>query len=486
MASSGKSSTKYFVIAAVVLLLVGGGFMFRGFSLASFLDGETEQISRGDLTIPITANGSIDANQLIEMKAKASGEVQTIHVVEGQMVKAGDLLIELDPVDEQRNLERAEATLQRAEASLMQNKIALSEQEKTLPLNTIRANAALDDSKSRMMVAEVDWKKTDDLYNRKPPIASKQEWTLRKSNFQSAEASVKTAEANYESAQVTEKTNLQNAQQNVKIAEGAYNEAKKSFEETQLRLKETRIFAPEDGMIFAVKTKKGELVQSGKTSITGGTPLLYIADTSKLVVIAQVDEADIGAVRRVSPEYAQPGHTRLMETAELLRVAHVDDLQNPTSQSAPAANPLDSVVGQRVKVTVEAYRNDTFEGIIERILPQPQMLNNVRTFDVRIVLLGKDLQKLLGMQADVEFTADKVSNALRVKNEAIYSEGKESYVFTPVGKDKKDERKHLVKIGVTDGIYTEIRSGWPDKETEYFVKRPKKTQREQEESEKSK
>jgi len=484
MASRGKSSTKYFVIAAIVLLLVVGGFMFRGFSLASFLDGETDKLTRGDLTIPITATGSIDANQLIEMKAKASGEISKIYVVEGQMVRKGDLLIELDPVDEQRNLERSEASLQRAEATLTQNQVVLKEQAKTLPLNTARASAALDDAKARLMVAEVDWEKTDALYKRTPPVASKQEWTLRKSNYLSAEASVKTAEANYQSAQVTEQTNLENARQNVKVAEAAYSEAKKGLEEAQLRLKETRIFAPQDGMIYSVRVKHGELVQSGKTSLTGGTALLYIADTSKLVVIAQVDEADIGAVRRIAPEYARPGHTRLMRTDELLASAGVGDPPDPTTNTAPAANPLESAVGQRVKISVEAYRNETFEGIIERILPQPQKINNVLTFDVRIVLIGKDLQKLLGMQADVEFTADRVDNALRVKNEAIYSEGKETFIYVPQGQDKKDEKKIPVKIGVTDGLYTEIRQ-IPEGITEYFVKRPLKTQREKEESERN-
>lgn len=486
MASSGKGKSKYFIMAAIVLLLVMVGFMFKGFSLASFLDGETEQITRGDLTIPITSTGSITANKTIEMKAKANGEVRKIFVVEGQMVKKGDLLLELDPVDEQRNLERAETALQRAEASRNQTRIQLSEQEKTLPLNTIRAGAALDDAKARLMVAEVDWKKTDDLYHRTPPIASKQEWTLRKSNYQSAEASVKTAEANYESAQVTEKTQLDVSRQNVRQAEANYLDAKKAVEETQLRLKETRVYAPQDTMVFSVNVNEGQLVQSGKTSLTGGTILFYLADVTKLVVIAQVDEADIGAVRRVSPEYAQPGHSRLMETDELMAQNGIADHLNPTTNSAPAANALTGAIGQRVKVTVEAYRNETFEGVIERILPQPQKINNVLTFDIRIVLLGKELQKLLGMQADCEFTSDKVENALRVKNEAIFSEGKESFVYTPVGKDKKDERKHPVKIGVTDGIYTEIRSGWPEGENEYFVKRPKKTQREQEESEKGK
>ncbi len=484
-----RKNRKFLIGGGIVIVLLIAFFALRGLSFAGFLDGEIEKVSMGDLVIPITAPGTIDANELVEMKAKASGEVSIIHVVEGQMVKEGDLLIELDPVDERRNLERAETNLARAESSLNQARIQLTENEQTLPINTRRASASLDDARARMSVAEVDWEKTDALYKKVPPVASKQEWTLRKCGFEQAQAAVVSAEGEYQRAQVQEKTVLDNSKQNLKLAEAAFADAKKQLEEAQLRLRETRVLAPKSGMVYAVRTRKGELVQSGKTSLTGGTPLLYIADISNLVVIAQVDEADIGAVRRLSPERAQPGHTRRLTDDERATLIGNPIGETTTTTSAPADPALEAVVGRPVKVTVEAYRGEVYEGVIERILPQPQKVNTVLTFDVRIVLRGNDIQKLLGMQADVEFTADKVENVMRVKNEAVFSEGREAFVYIPqkqAGSNRLDEKKVPVKIGVTDGIWTEIRSGWPAGVTDYFIKRPIKTQREKEESEKSK
>lgn len=478
-------TAKRIIILVVVVGAVGFGVVqLRGMSLSTFLDGELDKVTRGDLVIPVSAPGTVEPNRLIEVKSKASGEVAKIHVVEGQMVKEGDLLVELDPVDEQRALERAEAEKTRAEASLATAENQLYEQERTLPLTTESLRYRLDDAKANLEAAQVDWEKTDSLYRREPPVASKQEWSLRKANFDRARAAVGAAETELKRAQVTEKTNLVAARENVRLARAALESASKAVEETRERLADTRVFARHSGMVYSVRVKEGEIVQSGKTSLTGGTPLLYMADTSKLVVVAQVDEADIGAVRKVAPEFARPGYTRVMSARELLELSGVDvDDPDAASASAPAANPLSELINQRVRVSCEAYRTESFQGVIERILPQPQKINNVLTFDVRIVLLGSGLEKLMGLQADIEFTADRVADALRVKNEAIFSEGKETFVYVPVrkpGSNRVAERKVAVRIGRTDGVYTEIIEGLSDDTTEVFTKRPMKTQRERE------
>lgn len=476
-------TAKRIIILVVVVGAVGFGVVqLRGMSLSTFLDGELDKVTRGDLVIPVSAPGTVEPNRLIEVKSKASGEVAKIHVVEGQMVKEGDLLVELDPVDEQRALERAEAEKTRAEASLATAENQLYEQERTLPLTTESLRYRLDDAKANLEAAQVDWEKTDSLYRREPPVASKQEWSLRKANFDRAQAAVGAAETELKRAQVTEKTNLVAARENVRLARAALESASKAVEEARERLADTRVFARHSGMVYSVRVKEGEIVQSGKTSLTGGTPLLYMADTSKLVVVAQVDEADIGAVRKVAPEFARPGYTRVMSARELLELSGVD-VDDPDAASAPAANPLSELINQRVRVSCEAYRTESFQGVIERILPQPQKINNVLTFDVRIVLLGSGLEKLMGLQADIEFTADRVADALRVKNEAIFSEGKETFVYVPVrkpGSNRVDERKVAVRIGRTDGVYTEIIEGLSDDTTEVFTKRPMKTQRERE------
>src|SRR6185436_1741972 len=69
-------------------------------------EGRAEKAERGELVIPVNATGTVAAYELVELKSKASGRVLEIFVGAGQMVKAGTVLVRLDPVDEQRNMER--------------------------------------------------------------------------------------------------------------------------------------------------------------------------------------------------------------------------------------------------------------------------------------------------------------------------------------------------------------------------------------------
>src|SRR5262245_29769066 len=76
----------------------------------------TETVNYGNLIIPVFAPGTVTANELVELKSKASGRVLDICVQEGQMVKAGTVLMRLDPVDEARAVERLQAEVDRVKA----------------------------------------------------------------------------------------------------------------------------------------------------------------------------------------------------------------------------------------------------------------------------------------------------------------------------------------------------------------------------------
>src|SRR5205823_6962739 len=118
--------------------------------------------------------------------------------------------------------------------------------------------------------------------------------------------------------------------------------------------------------------------------------------------------------------------------------------------------------GRRVKIAVEAFPEESFEGVIERILPEPRTVANVSTFDVKIRLLGEDVAKLLSLQVDVHFMMDRKKNVLKVRNEALAMEGKDAFVYVPYREaptDAETERKVKVQLGRTDGTFTEIMSG---------------------------
>jgi HlyD family secretion protein len=460
-------------------VLIGGGagvvvvFAFIALSrasLGSFLDGEKEAARLGTLVIPVTATGTVQPNKMVQVKSKASGQVLKLFVVEGQMVKEGDVLIQLDPVDETRNLEAREADLDRAKSALEKARIALENQRRELPLQTLRAQAQLEDSTARLKLAEFQWDKMKGYIQGN--VAGDVEGVSTETTHRTARAARDTAEANLKTAKNNEEIVLQSAEQDVVQAEATSRAAQKARDEAKLRLSETEIRARSGGMVFNIMVREGEMIQSGTQSLTGGTPVLTLADVSSIHVMAQVDEADIGAIRKIAPEYARPGSSIKLTDEEYAQ---------------KASTVVDQMKGRVVEVTVEAYRDQTYQGVIERILPEPQRVNNALAFNVRVRLVGDDLQKLIGMQADLAFTTEKLENVLLVKNEALFSEGRECFVYVPVrksGSSRLGEDKKPVRIGVTDGTYTQILSGLKPGE-EVWTRRPRQTEKERRESEKA-
>jgi multidrug efflux pump subunit AcrA (membrane-fusion protein) len=447
---------KWILIGAASVILIGGVLTLSMANLSmsnSWLDGEQEKAIRGDLVIPVTATGTVEANKIIQIKSKAGGQVQRIYVVEGQMVKKDQILVELDPVDENRNVQLRQAELDRTRSAHEKAKIALDNQKRELPLQTMRAQARYD-------IAKFQWEKMKDYKGL--DVAGEVEFVNTKTNYELADADLKTAKNN-------EDILLNSAQQDVVQAEAGANAAQKSFEDARQRQIETKVVARSDGMVYSILIRDGEMIQSGTQTFTGGTLLMTLADVSAIFVRAQVDEADIGAIRKIAPEYARPGTTRKLDADDYAQKAEdaVKDLQ-----------------GKAVDATVEAYRSENYKGVIERILPEPQKVNNALVFNVLVRLTGADLNKLIGLQADLSFTTEKLSNVILVKNEALVSEGRDCYIYVPVRKSARgrwDEKKVPVKIGATDGTFTEIISGIKDGDM-VWTKRPMRTDKEKKET----
>lgn len=498
------SRTVIIIIAVSLLIVVGLVY----FSLADismrnpWLDGQKEAAIRGDLVIPVTATGVVEPSKLIQIKSKASGQVTKIHVVEGQIVNDGDILVELDPVDEKRNVESRRAALNRAKSALEKAKVALENYQLDLPLQTKLAEARLRDAVARFEDAKYKWEKMQGYI--KDSVAGEVEAVTVKTNYDTALAAKELAEGELHRSRNNESILVRSAQEDVRQAEEALIETQKSLDEAELRLEETTVRAKSTGMVYSITVREGEMIQSGTASFTGGTTLMILADTQSMFVMAQIDEADIGAIRQIAPSYAKPGHTeKLAEEVYLekaMAIVHAFNGNTDRGENAVAGGdkaesdtpeePLDPAVrevadaisGAPVEVTVEAYRTEQYQGVIERILPEPQRVNNAVAFRVRIRLVGKELEKLMGLQADLSFTTDKKENVVLVKNEALHSEGRNCFVYVPVPDKPRDEEKRPVEIGMTDGTYTEIISGLRDNES-VFTRRPQKTQKERESSE---
>jgi len=435
----------------ITLLVVGGmGFgyyelrgMRLGFSVAR---GQKRVVSRGDLTIPITATGVVGPLAWYEVKSEASGEVIEILFEPGELVKKKDLMIRLDESNEQRSVDRATDEVNRTKANLEMTKIKKTRLE---ALTRVKAEALVEQLTARLERANFSLQKYEALLaeNR----ASPEEMVIAGSNARDAQAQLTSAHADLDDV----KPQVAIADEEIALAEAAYNQAVSALGDAKERLDETSIYAPVDGMVVKINTQVGAVIQGGKTTFMAGTVLAVVADNSKIYVRAEVDESDIGTVRDLAPARAKPGHP------------------------AVAAEIPSVETGGEVSIHVDSFQDEEFTGMIERIHPEPNStVARVVTYQVDILLNSDNRAKLLtGMQADVEFTAQSALNVVLCPHDAIRrNEVDELGVYVPFDDPESDDPgKKFVKcrFGLDNGMYAEVLDGL-EEEMEVFTVLPQK------------
>lgn len=439
---------KNVVIVVLVAATAGmGWYTLSKYRIDVGQKGKLETVRRGDLTLPINASGEVRPNRRVEIKSEASGEVIEIHKYAGDAVSKGDLIIRLDKREEQWAVERATADMKSAEARLETTRIALRRAE-TSDLKTAEAQVAQLESE-----VELHEFRKQKMENLAPNLRNEEEMLQRDTALRSARAQLDSARAGLDAAKLA----VDRAKQDVRQAEAAYEIAKRNLADSQRRLEKTDITAPIDGIIGTLNTQIGEVIQGGKSTITGGTVLAVVLDVDRLVVRADVDEADIGRVLEIAPEWAKPGNEGTVTMPE--------DLQQ-------AAASIEHLPG----IEVESFRDQEFVGVIERIFPEPKRVNNVTTYMVDIVLTSDNRSMLFpGMRADVEFTAEHVAGVLLCPNEAIREgpTGKLGVYIPKEGADPNAAETEFVPcvFGLDNGVYSEVKEGLAEGQ-EVYTKLP--------------
>lgn len=478
------------LIAFVIILgLLGVGYAWlrkHGQIDIESLRGKTVEVTRGDLEVPITAGGRIEPASTTKLKGEASGEVKLTPQRIGDMVKAGDLIIGLDPENEQRNVDRADADYERARLALERAKISREEAEKVgIPL----AQADKQQVDSRLTYVEIEHTQKKARQAKSEDILARQEFETVAARLREAEAAVAAADAKVRQAEMS----LRFADMDVATMEQNEKVAKKTLEDARERLRETEVRSPIDGMILRRYVEVGEVVQSGTTSLTGGTVLVDLADVSEIYAVVNVDEADIGMVRELAPEEAVPGpHSQPAkpkdEEPKPAGAAGKPGEEPATSQPMRELDPDVLDKDQLVEISVESFPDKRFYGVIERIAPQSELSQAIATFKVWIRITSdnkSDLTGLLNVQAEAHFTARSVRNALLVSYDAFQREGDEFGVYVPVENPGPGQKKYEFRpceFGRDNGIVVEVRSGLKEGDAVY-TKLPITTRKEEKEAE---
>jgi HlyD family secretion protein len=253
------STGKKIIIGVVAVLLLGGAV--AGNVYMKRTPGKTvttEKVQTRDLEAIVSASGKIQARTTVNIAADTMGRVVELAVDEGQKVKKGQFLMQIDPRNQRTATSRTAAGLAAARSQLEQLRSSVA---------AARENLAL--SRENLRRARELWA---------------QQLTTRQALDQ-AESEVKVRE-----------TQLRDAEQGLSTQGQRIQETAATVSSAEYELSRTRIESPIDGLIVRRNIEAGETVVIG-TMNNAGTVLLQIADMSIIEAEVEVDETDIPFVQ---------------------------------------------------------------------------------------------------------------------------------------------------------------------------------------------
>ncbi|MBI4389523.1 MAG: efflux RND transporter periplasmic adaptor subunit [Nitrospinae bacterium] len=400
------------LVLATALMLTAGTFFFWYDSdsreTKPKLKLKTERVKEGPLTVKISATGVVEPNFQVEVKSKASGRVLSFPFEEGDRVKKGELLLQLDKTDELHSVAKIQADLQSAAARLKKAEVSLVLQKNKYETDVRRSVSEVEAAQANLKESEDKLKRQQDLFEQK--IAARETLDAARTAFKINQENLVQARARLEAAKDSV-NDIAIRENEVELARADVKRAEVSVEEANIRLSETEIYAPISGVVTKKLVEQGQIISSGITTFTGGTALCTVADLSRLFITADVDETDIGSIR----------------------------------------------LGQPVSITADAFQGQTFEGKVTRIAPQGVVQNKITIFKVKIEILGNGKEVLKPMMtANVDIVTRHLENALYLPREAVWKEAGESYAAVFEGGEPK---KIPVTAGVQNLTQTQILSG---------------------------
>jgi len=150
----------------------------------------------------------------------------------------------------------------------------------------------------------------------------------------------------------------------------------------------------------------------------------------------------------------------------VLKISPLDALPETPGLREAAAQGADDPEKRsgQVRLTVDAFPEEEFEGVIERVEPQGKLNQGsaIIQYDVHVAITDPKAHRLpLGAQAQVEFTVENASEALRVPAEAVKSYQGQRGVWIKVPPERGSNEqwgKRFVpcRFGITDGEYTQV------------------------------
>lgn len=422
---SNRGGALKVLIAIIVTAVIAGGLAFglaamrglgtMGQELAAPV--RIEPAAKGELVEFVTAPGKVEPKTKVAISARVAARIVALPCEEGEEVTKGGggpngavpatLLVKLDSKD--------------LEAALRSSQARRNAQAASIEVENARIAGQKSDLKA--MNAELRLKELELKRNRELLASRDVSQSIVDEMLSAFDAMVARIESTGHAIDSAEK-NLVVLQHNLEAAEAEIARAEDN-------LAYTTIVSPIDGVVTRLDSEVGELAIVGTTN-TPGTTIMEVADLSRMVLKAEVDEADVGGIRE----------------------------------------------GQKAKVRVQAYPDRVFDGTVTQIaLTATQEPGQAQTkyFEVEVLLDTGGERIYSGLSADVDIEVQEHKGVLKVPSQAVLGRtiddlppeiqkhelvdrGKSITAVVYLAQDGKAVVTP-VKIGASDGAYTVIEAG---------------------------
>jgi HlyD family secretion protein len=427
---------KYFIIGgAAIAVLAAAGFYFWGGNAgaAQYL---TAKVERGNLRNTVTATGTLQAVTTVQVGSQASGTISALYADYNSVVKKGQVVAQLDPAVAKAQVEQAKANLLQAQASLQQAKAGVANSRAGVSDAQARAQGASSTAQNNQAgvtaaqanLAVLKAQQDDALSLLKQQETLVRSGVIAQRDLDVAQTAYKTAQARYDQgvaqlnqaqmsqqmsagsgiaqsqAQVQQsQAQVGQSQAQVQAAAAQVQQAAAALQLAEVNLAHTTIASPIDGVVVSRDVNVGQTVAA---SLSAPTLFTIANDLTKMQVIANIDQADIGVVENA----------------------------------------------KSVKFAVDAFPGKDFDGKIEQMRLNPQNVQNVVTYNVVIDVDNPEQKLKPGMTANLTVTIDERNNVLKVPNAALRftpqdASGQRGGVGTGNGQGRRQQNGN----GATDG-----------------------------------
>ncbi|MGA3027839.1 MAG: efflux RND transporter periplasmic adaptor subunit [Bryobacteraceae bacterium] len=320
---------KIVLVLTLAVVVVGGIIASIKYSQRGIVTVQTGKVLRQDLVSTVTASGEIKPRNYINLGANAMGPLVAILVKEGDHVRKGQVVAQIEATQAQAGVQGQEATIQ----STLADAAAAEANEKSMDDAIANAQATLEKTKAALDVAKLNMDRANQLF--KDKLIAKQDYDQKKADYDSAvagvnEAQTRVAQAKSQKAQATQQ--LTSAQRRVAQSRAALVSVNDV-------LQKYSVIAPLDGMVTNLPVRMGETVVPGIQNSEAST-IMTVADMSVITAEVQVDETDIvnigiGQIADITvdaiPNKTFKGHVTEIGNTAILRSTGVAASQSNTS-----------------------------------------------------------------------------------------------------------------------------------------------------------